>query len=198
MVKLINLTKKYKDIVLDNLNYHFKKETIYLIVGENGSGKTTLIKAILDLIKPTSGKVNKMTNEFSYVPDKLNFPEFLKIKDFLLNLGYIYNLKDMNIINHYLTKWKLDGDLKLKELSKGMMQKVLIIQGFLKNANFFIFDEPLSGLDKEMISIFITEVEKLKKAGNTVLIISHQDKEFNKLYDVKLNINKGNLNESFN
>ncbi len=201
IIELINVSKSYKSPVLTDLNYIFLGSKTYLIVGENGSGKTTLIKLILGLINPTTGRLNKTTNNISYIPDYLHFPEYLKINMFLYNLGLIYNL-DQSIlkekINYFLDAWSLDGNYKIKELSKGMKQKVLIIQALLKDGDIFIFDEPLNGLDVDIQGLFFLELKKLRNKKKTIILITHNVNEYNGLYDYKLRIINGRLNEEFN
>lgn len=201
IIELVNLTKKYKYPVLYKLNYEFYDGKTYLIVGENGSGKSTLVKLILGLINPSSGYIKKEVSDISYVPDNLIFPEFLSIKDFLFNLGLIYKVEEkrlVELINELLNRWEIDGGLKLNELSKGMRQKVLLMQAFIMDGSIYIFDEPLNGLDKEMQEVLIDEINKLKRRNKTIIIISHQLNEFENFYDYKLTIKDGLMNEEFN
>lgn len=200
IIEVINLTKKYKNPVLENINYDFYEGKTYLIVGANGSGKSTFIKLIMELIYPSLGYLKREVKNISYVPDNLAFPEFLTIKKFLFNLGLLYQIEKESlndIIEKLLSSWNLSGEYKLNELSKGMKQKVLIVQSFMKDAPIFIFDEPLNGLDKEMQEHFFYEVLNLKKRNKTIIIVSHQVEEFRELYDHKLEISEGKINEVF-
>ena len=201
IIELCNITKNYKNPVLSNLNYAFLEGKTYLVVGENGSGKTTLIKLILGLINPSFGVINKQVFSISYVPDNFSFPKFLSIYDFLFNLGLIYKIEKKILketIDYQLNLWMINGDYKLNELSKGMRQKILIIQAMLNNGSLYIFDEPLSGLDQEMQELYFEEVKRLKIENKTIIIITHQINEFKGLYDYRLRIANGNLNEEFN
>ena len=124
IINLINLSKSYRNPVINNISYSFIKGKTYLLVGENGSGKTTLIKLIMGFISPTSGKIEKLTKSISYVPDNLSFPDFLNVNEFLINLGNIYGLNNISDeITDLANDWELDCSLKLSELSKGMRQK---------------------------------------------------------------------------
>src|SRR5690554_7241341 len=196
IINLINLSKSYRNPVINNISYSFIKGKTYLLVGENGSGKTTLIKLIMGFISPTSGKIEKLTKSISYVPDNLSFPDFLNVNEFLINLGNIYGLNNISDeITDLANDWELDCSLKLSELSKGMRQKVLIIQAFLKAGDVYIFDEPLNGLDKKMQELLSKKIKVLKNEGKTIIIISHQIDIFNSLIDVILEIKDGKLYE---
>lgn len=201
IIELVNITKNYKYPVLYKLNYVFLEGKTYLIVGENGSGKSTLAKLILGLINPSSGYINTQASDISYVPDNLIFPEFLTIRAFLFNLGLIYKVKEVrlvDLINELLLRWEIDGSLKLNELSKGMRQKVLLMQAFIMDGSIYIFDEPLNGLDKDMQDVLIIEINKRKVRKKTIIIISHQLNEFRDTYDYKLTIKDGLINEELN
>ena len=199
IINLINLSKSYRNPVINNISYSFIKGQTYLLVGENGSGKTTLIKLIMGFISPTSGKIEKLTKSISYVPDNLSFPDFLNVNEFLINLGNIYGLNNISDeITDLANDWELDCSLKLSELSKGMRQKVLIIQAFLKAGDVYIFDEPLNGLDKKMQELLSEKIKVLKNEGKTIIIISHQINIFSSLIDVILEIKDGKLYERVN
>lgn len=199
IINLINLSKSYRNPVINNISYSFIKGKTYLLVGENGSGKTTLIKLIMGFISPTSGKIEKLTKSISYVPDNLSFPDFLNVNEFLINLGNIYGLNNISDeITDLANDWELDCSLKLSELSKGMRQKVLIIQAFLKAGDVYIFDEPLNGLDKKMQELLSKKIKVLKNEGKTIIIISHQIDIFSSLIDVILEIKDGKLYERVN
>lgn len=82
-IELIRITKKYnKKIILNETNYVFEEGKIYQLVGENGCGKSTLLKIILGFINYNGIVVNSFEN-YSYVPDKINFPNFIKVNNFI-------------------------------------------------------------------------------------------------------------------
>ena len=138
----------------------------------------------MGFISPTSGKIEKLTKSISYVPDNLSFPDFLNVNEFLINLGNIYGLNNISDeITDLANDWELDCSLKLSELYKGMRQKVLIIQAFLKAGDVYIFDEPLNGLDKKMQELLSEKIKVLKNEGKTIIIISHQINIFSSLID---------------
>lgn len=199
-IELINITKRYnKRIILNNLNYKFEEGKIYQIVGENGSGKTTVLKIILGYIK-YQGSIKNGFEDYSYVPDKINFPDFLNVKNFINVMGSAKGMtKDLiNIKSKELLKnFKMDKVIhyKLSNLSKGMKQKVLLICGFLSEVDLYIFDEALNGLDKAMQKQFMNYIKQLKLENKTIIYTTHYEKYFKGLYDVKITIRDGTINE---
>lgn len=199
-IKLVNITKKYnKKIVLNNINYTFNQGKIYQVVGENGSGKTTLLKILLGYIK-YNGFIKNDFEDYSYIPDKINFPHFMKVKNFINIIGNAKGMKKEIVKEksiELLKVYKMGNEVnyKLNQLSKGMKQKVLLICGLLNEVDLYIFDEALNGLDKEMQKQFMNYIKKLKLAKKTIIYTTHYEKYFRGLYDVKLTIENGIINE---
>lgn len=187
-INIINLTKKYNNfLVFNNLNLNFKNDFINFLVSENGSGKSTLIKCILKLTK-FKGEITTNCKTMSYCPDKINLPDFITIEYFLS----LFNI-DQNKATVLLSQFKLKKELHVNELSKGMHQKLLIIQCLCKDADVYLFDEPLNGLDKNSENIFLKEITELFHKNKLIIISSHQIEHY---FNMPLKIY--NLKEVFN
>ena len=175
-IKLINVTKKYrKHYVFRNFNLSIDNQRVNFLVSPNGTGKSTLIKIILRLIK-FKGIVETNIISYSYCPEKVVLPDFLRVIDFLK----LFNI-DIIKTHELLDKFKINKDLTISSLSKGMHQKILIIQSLAVDSDSYFFDEPLSGLDKNSESIFINEVNKLYKLGKMIVISSHYIERYQQL-----------------
>lgn len=189
-VKLNNVSKKYKDkVVLDNVNISFKTGNSYMLVGYNGAGKTTLLKIIIGLITPTKGEVEKKEIKIGYVPEKYILPEYIKVKDYLMVLGKLRKIpysKLCSIIDSNLKEWGLYEyrDYKVKQLSKGMIQKIVLIQCFFHEPDLYIFDEALNGLDIKMQEKLLKKIGDLKKQKKIVIITSHYPKLYEEYIDI--------------
>ena len=183
-IEIKNLSKSYrKVIVLNNINYIFKEGFCYLITGANGTGKSTFLNLIIGLIYPNHGYVNNNLL-INYVPDKNILPFNVTINKILLlltelkNDNYINTIMLMKYFDIYNNRYK-----KINELSKGMIQKVLIIQAFIGNPDVIIFDEALNGLDKDNQEKLKEIIEILKRSAKTIIITSHYPDYYNDLCD---------------
>ncbi len=201
-IKLENISKKYvHKEVLKDINYTFEEGKCYMIIGSNGSGKSTLIKIILDLVKPDSGKVEMRNYSIGYVPEKYYLAEFLSIETFLMMMGRLRCREENKLkerMEYLLTFWEILGarHKKIKELSKGMMQKVVLIQAMLTNPDVYILDEALNGLDSAMQTKLINFLDKEKEKGKIIIITSHYPKLYQKMVDIVIEIKNGKLEKS--
>ncbi len=169
ILEIKDLSKKYKDFELKNINLVLPKGTIMGFIGENGAGKTTTIKSILDIIKDYQGEVKifdldnrkadkKVKEDIGVVLDDTFFPEILTPKNINTIMKDIYNKWDSKIYNQYLKDFKLPDNKQIKTLSKGMRKKLEIVTALSHHPKLLILDEPTSGLDPiargEVIDIF--------------------------------------------
>lgn len=202
-----NLTKKYKNFKLNNISFQIPKGTIVGFVGENGAGKSTTIKAILGLMPIEAGEIELLghkikpgENETAYkehigvVFDECNFPVELKIKNIRKIMQMIYHTWDDDKFENYLNKFKLSGDKKVKELSKGMKTKLSIAVALSHDSRLLILDEATSGLDPvirdEILDIFR---EFIEDEEHTIFISSHITSDIEKAADYVMMIHKGEI-----
>ena len=189
IINIMNLKKKFgKNVVFNEVDFVIESGKTYLLIGENGSGKSTLFKCILGLSSINGGEIKKENIKIGYVPEKMIMPSEMTIYDFLLCLGELKGVEKERLdkkIDYELSKWGLTEkqNNKIKTLSKGMVQKVLIIQAFLDEPDFFIFDEVLNGLDRYMQKLLLETIENYKVNGKSILIATHYPKEYLEIID---------------
>lgn len=195
-----------KENLIQNLSLKLKEGTITCIVAPNGTGKTTFFKLIANVLPMKNGNITINSKSFE------NRVEFNRGLFFLENAEQLFqnltayeNLKfisklwndqsDINKIVDFvgITKYK---DKKLKFLSLGMKQKVLIAASIASGADFIIFDEPLNGLDIENIENISNIFLELKKEGKTLLLSSHNIFETSKICDNIFFLVEGSLKET--
>lgn len=210
MIKINNLTKKYKEkYAVNNLNLEIKSGELFSLLGTNGAGKTTTIKMLLStLILPTSGEVK--INNFDLTKDSAKIKEIINISPqetaIAPNLTVIENLYFMagiyqitnkeEKINELVKIFKLDDVLKqkAKTLSGGYQRKLSIAISLINSPKILFLDEPTLGLDVISRHDLWNIIESLK--GNTTIILTtHYMEEAEKLSDRIGIMNKGKLIE---
>ena len=192
IIEIHHLKKYYsKNRILNIQEFYFKTGVSYLLIGENGSGKSTLIKTILGLVRISQGNIIKNIQIIGYVPEMFPKVSFISVYDFL----YISLLdkKRSHDISMYCDIFKLDINKYVTKLSKGNLQKLIIIQSFINNPQFIILDEPFNGLDDSIRKKFIKVINDKRKKGTSFLITTHYPKYYDKVYDVILTINNGEI-----
>ena len=184
IVQVSNLTKYYgKKLGIENVTFFMNEGEVYGLMGPNGAGKTTSLRAMLNLILPTSGEaiifgkhfkeLNKTElSQISYLPGEFEMYQNLTGEQYL---NYISNLRSATINNTNILAERLDLNLnsKIKTLSKGNKQKIGIIQAFMNNPKLAILDEPTSGLDPLKQQEFQNIVQEQNNLGCSVLLSSH-------------------------
>lgn len=203
ILEVRNLTKKYKDAGIENINFNVPKGSIVGLIGRNGAGKTTTIKTILDISKKDSGGVvilgdSELTietkNNIGVVFDGDTFPEILNIIKLNKILKNIYKNWNEEVFFKYVEKLDLPTNKKLKQFSKGMKTKLSIIVSLSYNAKLLILDEPTSGLDPvvrdEILDIFLDFMQDENKG---ILVSSHITSDLEKVADYIVFIDKGKV-----
>ncbi len=190
-----NLTKVYsKKVVVDNVNLHIKRGSIYGLIGRNGAGKTTFMKMITGVILQSSGTFNYegfecTTNEaLSHVGALIEYPALypdLSAYDNIKLKAIAYGVDcSKKKIRELLHKVGLDdvNDKKIRKYSYGMRQRLGIAMALVSEPDFLVLDEPINGLDPQGIAEVRDLLIRLNKEnGITILISSHILEELAKL-----------------
>ena len=201
IISIIKLKKIFgNNIVFEDVNLEIESGKSYLLIGENGSGKSTLFKCLLGISSINRGEIKKENIKIGYVPERMIMPNEMTINDFLLCFGELKGLEKEWLdkkIHYELSKWGLieKKNNKIKTLSKGMVQKVLIIQAFLDEPDFLIFDEVLNGLDRNMQKLLFDTIENYKSNEKTILIATHYPKEYLEVIDEIFEISNKKVNK---
>ena len=192
---------------LDGINLKVSKGEVHGFIGPNGAGKSTTIRAILGMIKVTSGNVNvfgldawkdnvNIHRRISYVPGDVNlWPNLTggEVIDLLLKLK---GQKTIINIEELIHDFDLDPSKKCRTYSKGNRQKIALIAALASDSDLYIFDEPTSGLDPLMERVFHKYVHKAKAHGKSILLSSHILSEVEKLCDTVSIIREGKIIET--
>lgn len=187
-----NLSVAYNDKpVIWKLNIDVEKGSRTAIVGPNGAGKSTLIKAVMQLIKPVSGKSyiagsthKSALKQVAYVPQKgeVNWDFPATVFDVVLMGRYVHkglfkrpDKKDKVLALAALETMKMTQfkDRQISELSGGQRQRVFLARAIAHDASIYIMDEPLQGIDITTEKLIISTMKKLQAEGKTFLVVHH-------------------------
>lgn len=180
--------------VLDNLDLEIPAGQATGIVGPNGSGKTTTIKALLGLVKPTSGNIYvdgesvegqwNYRQKIGYMPQAARYPGNMTIGELFSFIKKIRG-NDTNRDKELLSHFGLDDEInkKMRALSGGMRQKVGAILAMMFDPEILILDEPTAGLDPRASVGFKKLVHQQKDRGKTILLTTHIMSEIEEMTD---------------
>lgn len=199
VVRLEHISKKYEGrTILNRINKTFIKGCSVAFVGHNGCGKSTLLKILSGLVVPTAGKVEySRPLLFHYVPERFS-PTALTARKFLLRMGAMDGLKRHEVQRRIETlgdDFFLDEllDLPMRSLSKGSLQKIGVIQAFLRKPDVLLLDEPLSGQDTASQKVFIEKVNRLREQDVMIFMSCHEKKLVEAIAEEVYTIQNGNL-----
>ncbi|MCH4886602.1 ABC transporter ATP-binding protein [Acidaminobacter sp. JC074] len=186
MLKVNEVSKKFKKLVaVDHVSFEVDSGEIVGILGPNGAGKSTTIKMIAGLLRTSSGTItidghmNKSVEakkKFAYIPEFPEMYDLLTVDEHMRFIAQAYEIENWeDFIEPYFERFDLmDKRDKLgKELSKGMKQKLSICCGLLTQADLYLFDEPMIGLDPKAIRETKKIMSELAQAGKTILVSTH-------------------------
>ena len=199
LLKLENVTKKYKDkTVVDKLSLNIKKGEVFALLGANGAGKTTTIKMILGLAKVSDGKIEiEEGTKIGYSPETPYFPPYLtamEVMSYYAGIEGDKSKKDKAYLKSLLDITGLeDTKTKVKNYSKGMIQRLALAQALISDPDILILDEPTAGLDALGRKHNLELMKKLKEKGKTIIINSHILHDIEAICDRGVIMKKGNV-----
>ena len=209
MIKTINLTKKYKDVVaVDGLNLEIKEGELFSLLGVNGAGKTTTVKMLATLSKPTDGNayvggfdvdkdVYEVKKIISISPQETAVASNLTVKENLEFICGIYGI-DKNAtaqkISAICDELNLDEVLnkKASKLSGGYKRRLSIAMSLICEPKVLFLDEPTLGLDVISRAELWSYIKKIKERL-TIVLTTHYMEEAEKLSDRVGIMQKGKL-----
>lgn len=205
MLHVEALEKSYSDFKLDNISFDLPAGYIMGLIGPNGSGKTTTIKAILNITERDGGKITvfgkdniaseqEIKKDIGVVFDSSSFVDEWTMADVEKAYRLFYPAWDSEKYWSLLTKFRIGGTKKVKELSKGMQMKLMLACAFSYDARLLILDEPTSGLDPvsrdELLDILCEYIEDGRRS---VLFSTHITPDLEKIADYITYIHLGRL-----
>ncbi|MFD1019385.1 ABC transporter ATP-binding protein [Thalassobacillus hwangdonensis] len=204
-IEFKNLTKAYgAKKALNNFSLTLEANKIYGLLGRNGAGKTTMMQLLAGQISPTSGEVlvngekpfNNRTvlEDICLINESNNFKRRLKIKHVLKIASLFYPKWSQETADRLMKTFKLESNLNMKGLSKGMESSVGIIIGLASRANITIFDEPYIGLDASArYDFYDALLEEFQQHPRTIILSTHLIDEVSNLFEEIILVREGEL-----
>lgn len=184
--------------VLKDITFEVKEQEIFGFLGPSGAGKTTTIKILTKQLTPNSGscELNANIEDIGILSDNSGAYERLTV---YRNLCFFAELSktDIKEVERILKKVKLweDKDKKVKDLSKGMKQRLLLASAVIHSPKLIFLDEPTAALDPATTVEIHELLQDLRENGTTIFLTTHNMEEADKLCDRVAFLNKGQIVE---
>lgn len=205
VLTLERVSKRFDHVLaVNDLSFTVEPGTVFGFLGGNGAGKTTSLRMVLDIIRPTSGRIDVLGRP----PGRVNAPDigFLPEERGLYRqmtaldtIAYFGRLKGMTPADarregtDLLDRFGLAANTKstVDKLSKGMAQKVQLATALVNRPRLLILDEPFSGLDPVNQGLLEDEIRRMSAAGSTVVFSTHVMQHAERLCDRLLLLAQG-------
>ena len=213
VLKIDNLSKKFKQFdAVSNINLEVNKGETVGFIGPNGAGKTTTIKLVAKLLQPSSGNILIKKKGGGLQEISNNSPDLISM-GFLIDIPVFYDSTPYILLKHYLQlhkypKNKIDQRIdemldyfdltdwkrkRIKKFSKGMKQKLGIIQAIIHDPDIIFLDEPQTGLDPKARIKVRQYLKTLKEHQKTIFIASHMLREISEICEKIAFIKNGEI-----
>ncbi|MBQ7925634.1 MAG: ABC transporter ATP-binding protein [Lachnospiraceae bacterium] len=203
LIELTNLCKSYDSrfLAVNNVNLKLPKGKIIGLLGPNGSGKTTLIKMLTGVLQPTSGEILidgkpvgvESKAKVAYLPDRtyLSGGETIRqIIDFFKDFYADFSVERAEAM---LQTLNIDLDKKVRTLSKGTKEKVQLILVMSRQADLYVLDEPIAGVDPAARDYILRTILDNYNPEATVLISTHLISDIEQVLDEVIFMRYGQL-----
>ena len=197
-----NLFKNFDEKqVLKDINLTVERGKIIGLLGKNGMGKTTLLTLINDLLTPTSGEVLingiapgvESKKIISYLPEKTYLDMNMTIYEAIKYFDEFYENFNVEKAKKLLKDLDLNINDRLSKISKGMQEKLQLILVMSRDAELYILDEPLGGVDPATRDYILDTILSNFKEGSSVIISTHLISDIERILDDVIFIDKGKI-----
>ncbi|HKS67113.1 MAG TPA: ATP-binding cassette domain-containing protein, partial [Candidatus Acidoferrales bacterium] len=189
---------------VDDVSLNVREGAILGLLGPNGAGKTSTIRMVMNILVPDEGSIRvfgePLTDEtrrsIGYLPEERGLYPRMDVRSVIVFLAALRGLTQAEAekrANEWLERLELKdwADKKVRDLSKGMQQKVQFIAAVLHKPRLVILDEPFSGLDPVNASMVKDIMLELREQGSTIVLSTHIMEQVERMCDSICLINKG-------
>jgi ABC-2 type transport system ATP-binding protein len=202
ILKADKISKKYfNKSALNDVDISLEQGKIIGLLGPNGSGKTTFLKLITGMVRPSAGNLTvdgleigyKSKELVAFLPDSEFLYDWMTIKD--AKDVYVSFFKDFNIkrFGELLEFMKLTEELKVKSLSKGMKEKLVLALTLARDAKLLVLDEPLNGVDPVARELILGAIIKCFNPESSIIVTSHLINEIESILDEAYFLKEGRI-----
>jgi ABC-2 type transport system ATP-binding protein len=191
MIELINLTKKFGDLVaVNDISLTIPRGEFFAVLGPNAAGKTTTIRILAGLLKPTSGSARvagfdvqtqsmEARRRIAYVPDFPFLYDKLTPWEFFRFTGQLFRMNESEIqkeCRELVPRFNLDEFINkpVEGLSHGTRQRVAIVSALMHHPEVMVIDEPMVGLDPQHARVVKDVLKERSESGTTIFLSTHQ------------------------
>lgn len=187
-----NLSKSFgTKRALDNVNLNIERGRIIGLLGPNGSGKSTFIKLCNDLLTPTSGELQIAGNLpgvetkkiVSYLPERTYLNDWMKVSEIIEMFQDFYPDFNIEKANDMLKRLNINPSERIKTLSKGTKEKVQLILVMSREAELYLLDEPIGGVDPAARDYILDTILGNYQENATIIISTHLISDIEKILD---------------
>lgn len=202
LVTINNLSKNYgRTTALAPMNLTIPRGRIIGLLGPNGSGKTTLIKLINGLLVPTTGQILiggctpgvETKKHISYLPERTYLTSSRKVSDLLEYFNDFYDDFNPKRAMDMLETLGIDCNASMKSLSKGTKEKIQLIFVMSREADLYILDEPIAGVDPAARDFILRTIIEEYNENATILLSTHLISDIENILDDVIFIRDGQL-----
>ena len=196
------LTKRYSSQpALDHIDLAVQPGGIVGLLGPNGSGKTTLLKLANGLLQPDSGEIlidgRKPSREtkkiVSYLPERTYFADWMRTEQLLDLFQDFYADFDRKRAEEMLQHMNIQPKMRIKEMSKGMREKVQLILVMSRRARLYLLDEPIGGVDPATRDYILHTIISNYDPEAAVIISTHLISDVENVLDDVVFLNYGSI-----
>lgn len=202
---LENVTKRFGAVAaVDQLSFEVREGEVFGFLGGNGAGKTTSLRMVLDIIRPTEGRITVLgrppgrenAGSLGFLPEERGLYRTMSALDTIIYFGRLKGMtaaaaKSEGLV--LLERFGLAAHARstVDKLSKGMAQKVQLAATVVNRPKLLILDEPFSGLDPVNQGLLEEEIKRASADGATVVFSTHVMQHAERLCDRLLLLAKG-------
>ncbi|MCI8371009.1 MAG: ABC transporter ATP-binding protein [Lachnospiraceae bacterium] len=197
-----NLAKNYSGVnALNHITLTLYRGRIIGLLGPNGSGKSTLIKLIAGVLTPTSGNVRingqlpgiASKEAIAYLPDCMSLNSYMTIQQLVRFFKDFYSNFNEEKAYDMLKRLNLNLNQRFRTLSKGTKEKVQLVLTMSRDADLYLLDEPIGGVDPAARDYILETIISNYSQDASILISTHLITDIENILDDALFINQGNI-----